>query len=166
MFVRLAVSHVLTSMESFVTYISAAGLQQLKDELVNRVKVQRAEIAQKIGDAKEMGDLSENFAYHEAKEQQAQNETRIAILQDMIVNAVVVEEKRGGKIGLGSSFTVQSTMGERKYEIVGENEADPMTGKISNVSPLGSSFMGRGTGDRVDITVPSGIITYEIVEVK
>ncbi|KKW28412.1 MAG: Transcription elongation factor GreA, partial [Candidatus Uhrbacteria bacterium GW2011_GWD2_52_7] len=107
-------------MESFVTYLSAAGLQQLKDELVNRIKVQRAEIAQKIGDAKEMGDLSENFAYHEAKEQQAQNETRIAVLQDMIVNAVVVEERRGGKIGLGSSFTVKSPVGERKYEIVGE----------------------------------------------
>ena len=153
-------------MESFVTYLSAAGLQQLKDELVNRIKVQRAEIAQKIGDAKEMGDLSENFAYHEAKEQQAQNETRIAVLQDMIVNAVVVEERRGGKIGLGSSFTVKSPVGERKYEIVGENEADPMAGKISNVSPLGSAFMGKAIGETVDVTVPSGVITYEIIDVK
>lgn len=156
----------LQNMEVSMTYISAAGLQALKDELVNRTKVLRQEIAQKIGDAKEMGDLSENFAYHEAKEQQAQNETRIAILQDMIVNAVVVEEKRGGKIGLGSSFSVSSPMGERNYEIVGENEADPMAGKISNVSPLGSAFMGKGPGDHVDVNVPSGTITYEIVDVR
>ncbi|MCR4312196.1 MAG: transcription elongation factor GreA, partial [Candidatus Uhrbacteria bacterium] len=150
-------------MDSTYTYISASGLQQLKDELINRTKVLRMEIAQKICDAKEMGDLSENFAYHEAKEQQAQNETRISILQDMIVNAVVVEEKHGGAIGLGSTFTVTSPTGERQYEIVGENEADPMAGKISNVSPLGSAFMGKGTGDSVDVTVPSGVITYKIV---
>ena len=148
------------------TYISATGLQALKDELENRIKVQRAEIAQKIGDAKEMGDLSENFAYHEAKEQQAQNETRIAVLQDMIANAVVVEERRGGKIGLGSTFTVTSPMGEKMYEIVGENEANPMGGKISNVSPLGSAFMGKVQGDIVEVDVPSGVMRYTIADVK
>ncbi len=148
------------------TYISASGLQALNDELVNRVKVQRVEIAQKIGDAKEMGDLSENFAYHEAKEQQAQNETRIAVLGDMIANAVVVLEKRGGNIGLGSTFTVTSPLGQKVYEIVGENEANPMSGKISNVSPLGSAFMGKGIGDVVEAEVPSGIMRYEIVDVK
>lgn len=153
-------------MHSQVIYVSAAGLQGLKDELENRVKVLRGEIALKIGDAKEMGDLSENFAYHEAKEQQAQNETRIAVLQDMIANAVVVEERRGGKIGLGSTFTVKSPMGQKLYEIVGENEANPMDGKISNVSPLGSAFMGKGTGDAVEVSVPSGAMRYEIIDVR
>ncbi len=148
------------------TYISAAGLQGLKDELVNRMKVLRPEIAQKISDAKEMGDLSENFAYHEAKEQQAQNEMRIVDIQEMIVNAVVVEEKVGGAIGLGSTFVVDTKSGQKTYQIVGENEADPMVGKISNVSPLGSAFMGKKIGDVVQAEVPSGIIEYNIVEVK
>lgn len=148
------------------TYISASGLQGLKDELVNRIKVLRPEIAQKISDAKEMGDLSENFAYHEAKEQQAQNEMRIVDIQEMIVNAVVVEEKVGGSIGLGSTFVVDINGGKKTYEIVGENEADPMSGKISNVSPLGSAFMGKKVGDTVHAEVPSGTIEYKIAEVK
>ncbi|MEK9155456.1 MAG: transcription elongation factor GreA [Patescibacteria group bacterium] len=153
-------------MENNVTYTSAAGLQNMKDELVNRIKVQRPEIAQKISDAKEMGDLSENFAYHEAKEQQAQNETRIVQLQEMIVDAVVVEEKRGGQIGLGSTFVVEVNGAQKTFEIVGENEADPMSGKISNVSPLGSTFMGKNESETVEISLPSGITKYIIVEVK
>lgn len=154
------------SMENAVTYTSAAGLQAMKDELQNRMKIQRPEIAQKISDAKEMGDLSENFAYHEAKEQQAQNETRIVQLQEMIVDAVVVEEKSGGKIGLGSTFVAEVNGAKKTFEIVGANEADPMSGKISNVSPLGSMFMGAIEGESIDITLPSGVSTYKILEVK
>lgn len=153
-------------MENAVTYTSAAGLQSMKDELQNRIKVQRPEIAQKISDAKEMGDLSENFAYHEAKEQQAQNETRIVQLQEMIVDAVIVAEKSGGKIGLGSSFVAEVNGVKKSFEIVGANEADPMSGKISNVSPLGSIFMGAAEGESIDITLPSGVSTYKILEVK
>lgn len=153
-------------MENNVTYTSAAGLQHMKDELENRIKVLRPDIAQKISDAKEMGDLSENFAYHEAKEQQAQNETRIVQLQEMIVNAVVVEGKSGGKIGLGSKFDAEVKGMKKSFEIVGENEADPMNGKISNVSPLGSAFMGSVAGDSVDIETPAGSVTYKILDVK
>lgn len=153
-------------MDNSMTYISASGLQGLKDELVNRIKVSRPEIAQKISDAKEMGDLSENFAYHEAKEQQAQNEMRIVDIQEMIANAVIVEEKSGGKIGLGSTFVVTVNKGKKTYEVVGENEANPMEGKISNVSPLGSAFIGKSVGDTVMAEVPSGTIEYHIDEVK
>mgnify|MGYP001579555659 CR=1 FL=1 len=153
-------------MENQVTYTSAAGLQAMKEELQNRIKIQRPEIAQKISDAKEMGDLSENFAYHEAKEQQAQNETRIVNLQEMIVNAVVVEEKSGGKIGLGSTFVAEMNGVTKTFEIVGANEADPMSGKISNVSPLGSMFMGAAEGESIDMTLPSGVSRYTIIEVK
>lgn len=148
------------------TYISASGLENLKTELQHRIKVQRGEIAQKISDAKEMGDLSENFAYHEAKEQQAQNEMRIVDIQEMIVNAVIVEEKVGGKIGLGSTFTVTVNGAKKTYEIVGESEADPMAGKVSNVSPLGSAFLGKSVGDTVMAEVPSGTIEYHIDDVK
>lgn len=149
------------------TYLSATALEELKKELEHRIKVLRPEIAQKISDAKEMGDLSENFAYHEARDQQAHNETRIIQLQDMFLNAVVVEERKGGdKIGLGSRFKAKSGKLERDFEIVGENEANPMAGKISNESPIGSAFLGHGVGDTVEVKAPQGTIEYEILSIE
>lgn len=148
-----------------VTHISAEGLEQLKEELQHRIKVLRPLIAQKIGDAKELGDISENFEYHDAKEQQGQNEMRIVTLMHMISTAQIVESKVGGAIGLGSKFTVKAGGTERQFELVGENEANPMQGKISNVSPLGAAFVGKGVGDKVDVTVPSGTITYEVIAI-
>jgi transcription elongation factor GreA len=148
------------------TYLSATALAELKQELEQRIKVLRPDIAQKISDAKEMGDLSENFAYHEARDQQAANETRIIEIQDMLVNAVVIEEKKGGSIiGLGNKFQAKTGNDTRSFEIVGENEANPMEGKISNVSPLGSAFLGRSVGDVVQIEVPSGKIEYKILSI-
>ena len=149
-----------------LTYLSSAALAELKNELTQRIKVLRPEIAQKISDAKEMGDLSENFAYHEAREQQAMNETRIIQIQDILLNAVVVDEKKGGAIGVGSSFTAKVGSVVKEFEIVGENEANPMEGKISNVSPIGSAFLGHVVGDIVQITVPSGKIEYEILSIE
>lgn len=147
-------------------YLSSAAIEELKKELTHREKVLRSEIAQKIGDAKEMGDLSENFAYHEARDQQAQNETRIIEIKDMLVNAVVVEERKGGKINLGSRFKVKSGAQERSFEIVGESEANPMEGKISNASPLGNAFLGHAVGDIVEVTVPSGKMSYEVLSIE
>ncbi|MFA5946782.1 MAG: transcription elongation factor GreA [Patescibacteria group bacterium] len=152
-------------MENNVTYISASGLAEVTKELANRIKVIRPEIAQRISEAKEMGDLSENFAYHEAREQQGLNESRIIEITEMLSTAVVVEEKKGGSIGLGSSFKVKIGGQEKTYEIVGENEANPMEGKISNVSPLGSAFLGKGVGETVEAKVPSGTMTYEILSI-
>lgn len=148
------------------TYLSATALADIKIELQNRIKVLRPEIAQKISDAKEMGDLSENFAYHEAREQQAMNETRVIDIQDMLVNAEVVEEKKGGEIGVGSKFKARTGKLDRVFEIVGENEANPMEGKISNVSPTGSAFLGHSVGDLVIVTVPSGKMEYEILSIE
>lgn len=148
-----------------VTHLSAEGLQQLKDELIYRSKTLRQQISQKISDAKELGDLSENFEYHDAKEQQGQNEMRIATLQHMIATAQIVEAKVGGSINLGSRFTVKVGTLERNFELVGESEANPMEGKISNVSPLGAAFIGKHVGDTVDVTVPSGTVTYEVIKI-
>lgn len=149
-----------------VTYLSAEGLQQLKEELEYRVKTLRGTISQKISDAKELGDLSENFEYHDAKEQQGQNEMRIVTLQHMISTAQIVESKVGGTIALGSKFTVKTGSMEKSFELVGENEANPMAGKISNVSPLGAAFIGKGVGDKAEVTVPSGKMTYEITKIE
>ncbi len=148
------------------TYLSSTALAELKQELERRIKILRPEIAQKIGDAKEMGDLSENFAYHEAREQQAMNETRVIDIQDMLLNAVVVDEKKGGQIGVGSSFKAKSGKLERSFEIVGESEANPMEGKISNASPLGNAFLGHSVGDVVEVAAPSGKIEYEILSIE
>ncbi len=153
-------------MENHATYISAVGLADIKKELENRIKVVRPEIAQRISEAKEMGDLSENFAYHEARDQQGLNESRIIEITEMLSTAVVVEEKKGGSIGLGSSFKVKIGGAEKTYEIVGENEANPMEGKISNVSPLGNAFLGKSVGETVEAKVPSGVMTYEIISIQ
>lgn len=148
-----------------VTYLTADGLLQLKDELANRMTILRPQITSKISDAKELGDISENFEYQDAKEQQAQNEMRIVTIQHMISTAVIVESKVGGSINLGSKFTVKAGASERQFELVGENEADPLQGRVSNVSPLGAAFVGKGVGDKVDVKVPSGTITYEVIAI-
>ena len=148
-----------------VTYISASGLVDMKAELIDRIKNIRPILAGKIGDAKELGDISENFEYHDAKEQQAQNEMRIVDLTHMISTAVIVDNKVGGMVGLGSKFTVKAGALERTYQLVGENEANPMEAKISNVSPLGAAFMNKSLGEKVTVTTPGGEVTYEIVAI-
>lgn len=153
-------------MSNGTTYLSSSALADLKKELENRIKVMRPDIAQKIGEAKEMGDLSENFAYHEAREQQAMNETRIIEIQDMLVNAIVIDEKKGGQIGVGSRFKAKTGKVERTFEIVGENEANPIDGKISNASPIGNAFLGHSVGDSVEVSVPSGKMEYEILSIE
>jgi transcription elongation factor GreA len=148
------------------TYLSQEKLDEMKGELESRTKVTRKEIAERIAAAKELGDLSENFEYHEAKEQQAQNESRIVQLQDMIRDAVLVEEQTGGdRVGLGTRFIVRQGATEKTFEIVGANEANPMEGKISNESPIGHAFMGKRVGDQVSVEVPSGVVVYDIVRI-
>ncbi|HBP00312.1 MAG: Transcription elongation factor GreA [Candidatus Uhrbacteria bacterium GW2011_GWF2_41_16] len=149
------------------TYISSQGLEDMKKEWENRKMKIRKEIASKIEAAKELGDLSENFEYHEAKEQQALNETRIAQLDDMLKDYVVIEEKRGGLfISLGCTFIVEYNGKQKTFEIVGSNEANPLEGKISNESPLGQAFLGHAVGTFVEVTVPFGVMQYKIIEIK
>ncbi len=149
------------------TYLSKVGLETLNTELRQRKTVVRAEIADRIASAKELGDLSENFEYHEAKESQAQNEMRILELENMVKDTVMVEQQSGGNtIELGTTFVVETEGGERKFEIVGSNESDPVGGKISNESPLGQAFIGRGKGEVVEVSVPSGTMTYKILSIQ
>lgn len=149
-----------------ITYVSEEGLQKLQAELQNRKTVMRPEITARIGAAKELGDLSENFEYHVAKDDQALNESRIADLEEMIRNAKIVEKKSGGTIGLGSTFTVKISGAEKVFQMVGATEADPMAGKISNESPIGLAFLGKESGDSVSVQVPSGTVDYKIVSVE
>lgn len=154
--------------KNMTTYISAEGLEDLEKELETRKKKTRGEISERIASAKELGDLSENFEYHEAKEQQAQNESRIMELESMTKDAEVVKQTSGGNvIGLGTSFIVELPDKKTKtFEIVGSNDADPLAGKISNESPIGQAFIGRGVGESVEVTVPSGVMKYKIKKIK
>lgn len=165
-FAQASVVFFLLYMENKVTYVSAEALAELKQELEHRVKVLRPEIAAKISDAREMGDLSENFAYHEAREQQGQNETRVTELQQMLLEVIVVEKQKGGAVSLGSTFIVSVKGMEKTFSLVGENEASPMDGRISNMSPLGMAFLGRKEGEVVKVEVPSGTMEYTIVKVQ
>ena len=149
------------------SYMSQSKLDDLRAELEKRKKITRREIADQISTAKDLGDLSENFEYQDAKEQQGLNEARIIQIGNMITDAVVVEESLGGdEINIGTTFVAKCNGSEKTFTIVGSTEADPMSGKISNESPIGQAFLGRKPGEGVEIEVPSGVMSYTIITIK
>ena len=146
--------------------ITESGLEKLKQELEERSTVTRQSIANAIKEAKEQGDLSENAEYSAAKQQQAENEARIAELEMMIKNAEVVKrDEKDSSAQIGSKVTVKTKEKEMIFEIVGINESDPSTNKISNESPIGSALIGNKTGDKIQVSVPNGSMTYEIIAI-
>ena len=149
-------------------YITAEGLEKLKEELNYLKTEKRQEIAKRIQVAKELGDLSENAEYSEAKEQQALNEVKIAETKETLKNAETIDDRhsRSDFVQIGSTIKVKNGKAERVFTIVGSNEADPSEGKISNESPLAMSFLGRKAGDSVEVETPKGKVEYKIVEVK
>ena len=148
-------------------YFSPEGLEKLKDELKHRVEVLRPEIAQRIKEAKELGDLSENAEYDSAKDAQATNEGRIEEIKNVLESAVIISNTDGsGVVRVGSSVKVESKNGIQMFVIVGAAESDPAQGFISNESPLGSAFLGRKKEDKVDVKTPKGVMGYKILEVK
>jgi transcription elongation factor GreA len=148
-------------------YFSKEGLEKLKDELKHRLEVQRPEIAVRIKEAKELGDLSENAEYDAAKDAQASNEGRIEEVKSILENAVIIESADGsGIVRVGSSVKVDSKNGAQTFVIVGAVESDPAAGFISNESPLGAAFLGHKKGDKIEVKTPKGVTEYKIVEVK
>jgi len=148
------------------TYLSTDALERMKIELEGRKKEMRREIAEKILHAKEMGDLSENFEYQTAKEEQALNETRILELENMLHDVVIVEDATGAKeIALGTTFLVETEGMKKTFSLVGSNEVNPLEGKISNESPIGLAFLGAKPGDKIEFQAPSGTIAYRILEI-
>ena len=148
------------------TYLSAQALEEMKAELDQRTKIERREISEKILHAKEMGDISENFEYQTAKEEQALNETRILEIEEKLHDVVIVEDSVGAtEINLGTTFIVETEGMEKTYSMVGSSEANPLEGKISNESPIGSAFIGHKAGETVHFEAPSGSITYRIIKI-
>jgi transcription elongation factor GreA len=152
------------------TYVTREGLKKLEEELEHLRTVTRAEIAQRLHEAMEEGDIDENAEYDDAKNQQAFVEGRILTLEMMIKNAVLIEEggkKRRTEVVLGSVITVKESSGDEteKYTMVGSAEADPRHGRISNESPLGKALLGKKVGDEVTISAPAGKLTFKIVAI-
>ena len=149
-------------------YLSKEGLEKLKEEYEHRTTTLRVEIAARIKEAKDQGDLSENQEYMDAKEAQSMNEGRIEELKAMLDNAVVISSGggKGSIITVGSTIRVATNGDSRDFVIVGAAEADPTNGRISNESPMGASFLGRKKGDKVTVTTPKGAVDYRILEVK
>jgi transcription elongation factor GreA len=147
--------------------ISQEGYDKLKQELDLLTTVRRREIAERIQKAKDMGDLSENAEYSDAKDAQAFNEGRIAELMQMLKNLTIVQNGHGHNlVGMGSKVIVINNNIEKQFEIVSFNEADPAAGKISNESPLGRSFIGRSKGDKITVVTPKGETKYEIIKIE
>lgn len=146
------------------------GIKKLEEELEYLKTVRRKEITEKIKVALGYGDLSENSEYDEAKNDQAFNEGRIIQLENMLKNAVVIDESEipTDKVSVGSIVKVMDYEfdEEVEYAIVGSAEADPMNFKISNESPVGSALLGKKVGDVVEVTVPSGVSKFEILEIR
>lgn len=157
--------------ESKVTLVTKEGLQKLKEELEYLRNVKRKEVAERIKEAISYGDLSENSEYEEAKNEQGFVEGRIAELEEKVKFAKVIEEKQhgGATVQLGTKVKIKG-IGRKKYEpeeyiIVGSTEADPLSHKISNESPVGAALLEKRKGDIVRVNAPNGVIEYEILQI-
>ncbi len=151
-------------------YVTPEGLETLKAELDDLVKVRRPELAARLHTAIKQGDLSENADYITAKEEQGFLEGRIQELETRLRNAVLIESDHSedGTVTLGCQVTVveEGYDESETYQIVGAMEADPGKGKISNESPLGKALLGSQEGDQVSVRAPAGQIKFRIVDVQ
>lgn len=148
-------------------YFTPEGLDKLKKELAERISVLRPDIAKRLKEAKEEGDISENAGFDAAKEAQAVNEGRIEEIKDILENAKIFIGSSGkSTVEVGSSVKVETQGVEHTYVIVGAVESDPLKGFISNESPLGKAFLGHKKGEKVEVKTPKRVVEYKILEVK
>ncbi len=156
-------------MDEKETIVTPEGLKKLEEELEFLKSVKRKEVAERIKQAKEFGDLSENSEYEDAKNEQAFTEGRILTLEGMLRNAKVIDnhDVRSDVVTVGSTVRIIDEGGEElAYTIVGSPEADPLHDKISNESPVGRALLGRRKGDTVTVHVPAGTIKYTVKGIR
>lgn len=155
---------------SNVSYYSEEGLKKLRDELNQLRDVERPKASQAIADARDKGDLSENAEYDAAKEAQGMLEMRISKLENVVANARIIDESQldTSKVLIHSKVKIKNQMNgmEMVYSLVAESEADLKTGKISVSSPIGKGLLGCKVGDIAEVTVPNGIIKFEILDIS
>ena len=141
--------------------LSAERLEELKQELNYLKTVREKEVADQIKEARSFGDLSENSEYDEAKNEQGKLYSRIAEVENILANYVVIEEHETdpNSVRLGSNE-------QESYQVVGSQEADPMNGRISEDSPFGKALLGNAVGDEVQVEAPAGVLRYRILEIQ
>jgi transcription elongation factor GreA len=152
-----------------VTYYTKEGFEKLKLELEQLVHIERPLISQQIAEARDKGDLSENAEYDAAKNAQGMLEMRISKLQDLIRSARLIDESKmdASKVQILTTVKIRNLKNnaEMTYTLVPENEADLKAGKISVSSPIAKGLLGKSKGSKVDIMIPAGSITVEIIEI-
>jgi transcription elongation factor GreA len=149
------------------TFLTREGLKKLEEELEHLRTVRRAQVAERLHNAQEDGELIENAEYEDAKNEQAFVEGRILTLEAMLSNAVIIKDNGPeGVVALGSKITVKENGGRPEiYMLVGAAEASPKEGRISNESPLGRALLGRRVGDEVKVNAPAGTLSFRIVAI-
>ena len=147
-------------------YITQEGLEELKKELNYLKTVKTREIAELIRKTASFGDLKENFAYHDAKEKQAFLQGKILKLRERINNVQIVENKKTGRIQIGSKVLISLNGEEEKIEVVGTGQADPLKGKISCDSPLGKAIMDKFPNEEIKVKIGENIINCKILKIE
>ncbi len=145
-------------------HITKEGIAELEKELVE-LKGRRGPIAERIADARSLGDLSENADYDAAREEQGQVESRIAEIEDILLNAQIIGPKKSSKVVVGSKIELKTNGKKVAYMLVGPVEADPLNGKISDESPIGKALLGKKAGESVEIDTPKGKSKYTIEKI-
>ena len=151
-------------------FISAEGLQEIKDRLIYLKSTRRKEVADKIAEARSYGDLSENSEYDIAREEQATVEAEIIDLENKVKHAVIIDPKKinTSKVNVGCTVKVlnMKVNKEFSYKIVGDAESEPAKGIISNISPVGAGLVGKKVGEVAAIKTPAGIMNLKVLEIK
>ena len=148
-------------------YVTKEGLEKLKAELKQLTEEKRVEVAKRIKDAREMGDISENAEYDAARQEQSYVEGKISELEDVIKSAKInTKTINKDQVDVGSKVTVHIDGDEETFHIVGPPEADPLSKKISHESPLGKALYGKKVGEKVKVEAPVGMLTYTILKVE
>lgn len=145
--------------------LTAEGRKELEIELTE-LKSRRGEIADKIAEARDYGDLSENAEYDSAREEQGLVETRIAEIEDILMNAEDIKATKSSSIHLGTTVELKTGSKKVTYTVVGSVEANPGEGKISDESPIGAALMGKKVGDSATVSTPKGDVTYTIASIQ
>ena len=145
--------------------LTSQGKKELEAEL-EALKARRGEIAEKIAEARDYGDLSENAEYDAAREDQGLVESRVAEIEDILQNAELIKSSKKSSVGLGSKVELKNGNKKVVYHVVGPVEADPVEGKISNESPIGLALMGKKVGDNATVSTPKGEMNYSIVSIS
>ena len=147
--------------------LTQAGVDELQAEL-DTLLAKRPQLAEAIRSARELGDLAENAEYQSARAEQERNENRVAEVENILQNVEIIKKPAGdSKIQLGSQVALKSAAGKAKeFQIVGTVEADPLSGKISDESPIGQALLGKKVGDSVEIKTPVDTTSYKIVSIS